>query len=119
MMLRTIIYNINMIKNNNNTNKKFCLFNFFTYICFMSRKKVKSTELLSTTPKERVKESKKIITPNNSKPKWNKIKGVEGEIVRFKTDDPERQLFLKDKNFTFLSVGVDNDNLYFYYSIKT
>jgi len=85
----------------------------------MSRKKVKSTELLSTTPKERVKESKKIITPNNSKPKWNKIKGVEGDIVRFKIEDPERQLFLKDKNFTFLSVGVDNDNLYFYYSIKT
>ena len=86
----------------------------------MGRKKVISQRIEITKPKERVEESKKIITylHSNDKNKWNKIKGVEGKIVRFKTNDSERQEYLRGKNYTFLYVGVDNDVLYFYYSIK-
>jgi hypothetical protein len=65
-------------------------------------------------------EIKKIITylSNNTKNRWNKIKGVEGEVVRFKINDTKRQEFLKDKRCELLYVGVDNDILYYYYNIK-
>ena len=89
----------------------------------MARKKVKKDKIPPPTTKERVKEdveTKKIITylPNNTKNRWNKIKGVEGEVVRFKINDTKRQEFLKDKRCELLYVGVDNDILYYYYNIK-
>jgi len=89
----------------------------------MARKKVKKDKIPPPTTKERVKESvetKKIITylSNNIKNRWNKIKGVEGEVVRFKINDTKRQEFLKDKRCELLYVGVDNDILYYYYNIK-
>ena len=86
----------------------------------MKRKKVKSDKITSSQPKEREKEPKKVITfiPNDSKTKWSKIKGVDGEIVRFKTGDPERQEYLKNKTYDQLYVGVDGNDLYIYYSIK-
>tara|TARA_R110000822_G_scaffold21336_2_gene67670 strand:+ start:669 stop:941 length:273 start_codon:yes stop_codon:yes gene_type:complete len=89
----------------------------------MARKKVKRDELSTPTTKERVEkkvEVKKIISyvSNTTKNKWDKIKGVEGDIVRFKTNDTKRQWFLKDKNHKLLYVGVDNDILYYYYNIK-
>lgn len=89
----------------------------------MVRKKVKKDKIPPPTTKERVKEdveTKKIITylSNNTKNRWNKIKGVEGEVVRFKINDTKRQEFLKDKRCELLYVGVDNDILYYYYNIK-
>ena len=89
----------------------------------MARKKVKKDKIPPPTTKERVKEdveTKKIITylSNNTKKRWNKIKGVEGEVVRFKINDTKRQEFLKDKRCELLYVGVDNDILYYYYNIK-
>jgi hypothetical protein len=89
----------------------------------MARKKVKKDKIPPSTTKERVKEDveiKKIITylSNNTKNRWNKIKGVEGEVVRFKINDTKRQEFLKDKRCELLYVGVDNDILYYYYNIK-
>ena len=89
----------------------------------MARKKVKKDKIPPPTTKERVKEdveTKKIITylSNNTKNRWNKIKGVEGEVVRFKINDTKRQEFLKDNRCELLYVGVDNDILYYYYNIK-
>jgi|TARA_R110000751_G_scaffold151053_1_gene256021 hypothetical protein len=86
----------------------------------MGRKKVKTKSINPPSPKEREVESKKIITfiPNDSKTKWGKIKGVDGDIVRFKTGDSERQEFLKNKDYTQLYVGVDGNDLYIYYSVK-
>ena len=89
----------------------------------MAREKVKKDKIPPPTTKERVKEdveTKKIITylSNNTKNRWNKIKGVEGEVVRFKINDTKRQEFLKDKRCELLYVGVDNDILYYYYNIK-
>jgi hypothetical protein len=86
----------------------------------MVRKKVKSDKISSPQSKERVKESKKVITfiPNGTKIKWDKIKGMEGNIVRFKMDDPERQEYLKNKTYEHLYVGIDGDDLYTYYNIK-
>ena len=93
----------------------------YTYI--MTRKKVKRDKISISTVKERVEKevvTKKIITyvPNNTKNRWDKIKGVDGDIVRFKTNDPERQLFLKGKTHKLLYIGIDNDILYYYYVIK-
>jgi len=92
------------------------------YICIMRRKKVKSETIQKTTPKKReeVKEKKSPITyiPNDTKIKWDKVKGVNGKIVRFKMGDVEKRKELLDKkNYRQLSVGVDGNDLYFYYEI--
>ena len=88
----------------------------------MRRKKVKSETIQKTTPKKReeVKEKKSPITyiPNDTKIKWDKVKGVNGKIVRFKMGDVEKRKELLDKkNYRQLSVGVDGNGLYFYYEI--
>jgi len=92
------------------------------YICIMRRKKVKSETIQKTTPKKReeVKEKKSPITyiPNDTKIKWDKVKGVNGKIVRVKMGDVEKRKELLDKkNYRQLSVGVDGNDLYFYYEI--
>jgi hypothetical protein len=89
----------------------------------MGRKKVKRDKMVPPVVKERVKDdvdTKKIITyvSNNTKNRWDKIKGVEGDVVRFKINDNKRQEFLKNKTYMLLYVGVDNSDLYFYYEIK-
>ena len=88
----------------------------------MSRKKVKSESIEETTPKKReeVKEKKSPITyvPNDSKIRWDKIKGINGEIVRFKMVDSEiTKERLDKKKHTQLYVGIDGNDLYFYYEI--
>ena len=88
----------------------------------MRRKKVKSETIKKTTPKKReeVKEKKSPITyiPNDTKIKWDKVKGINGKIVRFKMGDVEKRKELLDKkNYRQLSVGVDGNDLYFYYEI--
>jgi hypothetical protein len=88
----------------------------------MRRKKVKSETIQKTTPKKReeVKEKKSPITyiPNDTKIKWDKVKGVNGKIVRVKMGDVEKRKELLDKkNYRQLSVGVDGNDLYFYYEI--
>jgi len=92
------------------------------YICIMRRKKVKSEIIQKTTPKKReeVKEKKSPITyiPNDTKIKWDKVKGINGKIVRFKIGDVEKRKELLDKkNYRQLFVGVDGNDLYFYYEI--
>jgi len=88
----------------------------------MRRKKVKSETIQKTTPKKReeVKEKKSPITyiPNDTKIKWDKVKGINGKIVRFKIGDVEKRKELLDKkNYRQLFVGVDGNDLYFYYEI--
>ncbi|MDB0059697.1 hypothetical protein N9F18_00920 [bacterium] len=88
----------------------------------MGRKKVKSQTIESDTPKKRenIDEKKSPIStlPNNYKLKWDKVKGVNGKIVRFKEGDGEEKLkFLNKKNYRQLYVGVDGNDLYFYYEI--
>ena len=88
----------------------------------MRRKKVKSEIIQKTTPKKRedVKEKKSPITyiPNDTKIKWDKVKGVNGKIVRVKMGDVEKRKELLDKkNYRQLYVGVDGNDLYFYYEI--
>lgn len=88
----------------------------------MRRKKVKSETIQKTTPKKReeVKEKKSPITyiPNDTKIKWDKVKGVNGKIVRVKMGDVEKRKELLDKkNYRQLYVGVDGNDLYFYYEI--
>jgi len=92
------------------------------YICIMRRKKVKTETIQKTTPKKReeVKEKKSPITyiPNDTKIKWDKVKGINGKIVRVKMGDVEKRKELLDKkNYRQLSVGVDGNDLYFYYEI--
>jgi len=88
----------------------------------MGRKKVKSQTIKEMTPKKRSEDKEKKspfkILPNNYKSRWDKIKGVKGKIVRFKvSDSEERKEFLNKKNYRQLCVGVDGDDLYFYYEI--
>ena len=88
----------------------------------MRRKKVKTQTIKVTTPKKRsgVTEKKGAITtlPNNYKFKWDKVKGVNGKIVRFKEGDHKERLeFLNKKNYRQMYVGVDGNDLYFYYEI--
>ena len=88
----------------------------------MRRKKVISETIEESTPKKRseVVEKKSPITyiPNDSKIKWDKVKGVNGKIVRVKMGDVEKRKELLDKkNYRQLSVGLDGNDLYFYYEI--
>ena len=88
----------------------------------MGRKKVKSQTIKSDTLKKRenIIEKKSPITtlPNNYKFKWDKVKGVNGKIVRFKEGDHKERLeFLNKKNYRQMYVGVDGNDLYFYYEI--
>jgi len=76
----------------------------------MRRKKVKSQTVKETTPKKRgeVTEKKGPIStlPKNYKFKWDKVKGVNGKIVRFKEgDDEERLEYLNKKNYRQMYVG--------------
>lgn len=51
---------------------------------------------------------------------WEKIKGVKGHVVRFKTTTPVKELldFFGKRKYKFLYVGIDEDVLYRYYVIE-
>jgi hypothetical protein len=88
----------------------------------MRRKKVKTETIKDTTPKKRSdsNEKKSPITslPNNYKIRWDKIKGVEGKIVRYRDDESDkRKEELHKKNYRQLYVGIDGNHLYFYYEL--
>lgn len=88
----------------------------------MRRKKVKTETIKETTPKKRSdsNEKKSPITslPNNYKIRWDKIKGVEGKIIRYRDDESDkRKEELHKKNYRQLYVGIDGNHLYFYYEL--
>ncbi len=85
------------------------------------RKKVDTNLPKDSSPKKRedVKESKGSIikASNDTKSKWDRVKGINGKIVRFKLEDKERKEFLSKKNYRQLYVGIDGNDLYIYYEI--
>lgn len=85
------------------------------------RKKVDSNLPKDSSPKKReeVNETKGSIikASTDTKSKWDKVKGINGKIVRFKIDDKERKEFLSQKKYRQLYVGVDGNDLYLYYEI--
>jgi len=88
----------------------------------MERKKVKTDTIKTDDVKKRdeiVEEKKTIITSvsNDSKVKWDKIKGISNKIIRFKVGDVTRKEELSKKKHRQLYVGVDGNDLYFYYEI--
>jgi len=88
----------------------------------MERKKVKTDTVKTDTIKKReniVEERKSIITSvsNDTRIKWDKIKGVSNKIIRFKEGDLSRKEELSKKKYRQLCVGIDGNDLYFYYEI--
>ena len=88
----------------------------------MERKKVKTDTIKTDDVKKRdeiVEEKKTIITSvsNDSKVKWDKIKGINNKIIRFKVGDVTRKEELSKKKHRQLYVGADGNDLYFYYEI--
>ena len=88
----------------------------------MERKKVKTDTVKTDTIKKReniVEEKKSIITSvsNDTRTKWDKIKGVSNKIIRFKEGDLSRKEELSKKKYRQLYVAVDGNDLYFYYEI--
>lgn len=88
----------------------------------MERKKVKNVVLTSEEIKKRDsgEEEKKTIflnSSNDTKVRWDKVKGINGKIVRFKTGDKSRKEELDKKKYRQLYVGVDGNDLYLYYEI--
>ena len=87
----------------------------------MERKKVKTETIKNDDFKKRevVDEKKTIIksVSNDSKVKWEKVKGVSGKIIRFKVGDVTRKEELSKKKYRQLYVGVDGNDIYFYYEI--
>jgi hypothetical protein len=87
----------------------------------MERKKVKTETIKNDDFKKReVVEEKKIIiksVSNDSKVKWDKIKGINNKIIRFKVGDVTRKEELSKKKHRQLYVGADGNDLYFYYEI--
>jgi hypothetical protein len=88
----------------------------------MERKKVKTDTIKSDEIKKRdniVDEKKTIISSvsNDTKIKWDKIKGVNNKIIRFKVGDVSRKEELSKKKHRQLYIGVDGNDLYFYYEI--
>lgn len=87
----------------------------------MERKKVKTETIKNDDFKKRevVEEKKTVIksVSSDSKVKWEKIKGVSGKIIRFKVGDVTRKEELSKKKYRQLYVGVDGNDIYFYYEI--
>lgn len=88
----------------------------------MERKKVKTDTIKTDGVKKRdntVDEKKTIISSvsNDTKVKWDKIKGVNNKIIRFKVGDVSRKEELSKKKHRQLYVGVDGNDLYLYYEI--
>ena len=87
----------------------------------MERKKVGIETIKNGDIKKReVAEEKKTIiksVSNDSKVKWEKLKGVSGKIIRYKVGDVSRKEELSKKKHRQLYVGIDGNDIYFYYEI--
>lgn len=88
----------------------------------MERKKVKTNKIKTDEVKKRdnvIEEKKTIITSvsNSNKIKWDKIKGINNKIIRFKVGDVSRKEELSKKKHRQLYVGIDGNDLYVYYEI--
>jgi len=84
----------------------------------MERKKVTKQIIKKTKPKKREPKKPNPTEDKKVNSRWDRIEGVNGKVVRFKQGDNEKRIeFLKKKNYKELYVGVDGDNLYFYYEI--
>jgi cytidylate kinase len=88
----------------------------------MNRKKVKTDNTLNIEPKKREEETVKTspitFLSNDDKIKWEKIKNVNGKIVRVKEGEGiKRKELLEKKKYRQLYVGIDGNDLYFYYEI--
>jgi hypothetical protein len=88
----------------------------------MERKKVEKSTLVNESPKKRTenKEKSGLISygSNDTKVKWDKIKGVGGKIVRYKqSEELKRREELTNKKYRQLYVGIDGNELYFYYEV--
>lgn len=88
----------------------------------MERKKVITNKIKTDEVKKRdnvIEEKKTIITSvsNSNKIKWDKIKGINNKIIRFKVGDVSRKEELSKKKHRQLYVGIDGNDLYVYYEI--
>lgn len=88
----------------------------------MNRKKVKTDNTLNIEPKKReeevVKSSPITFLSNDDKIKWEKIKNVNGKIVRVKEGESiKRKELLEKKKYRQLYVGIDGNELYLYYEV--
>jgi hypothetical protein len=88
----------------------------------MRRKKVTTVSSVKETPKKREEVSEKSgpisYGSNDTKVKWDKIKGVGGKIVRYKqSEELKRREELSKKRYRLLYVGIDGNDLYFYYEV--
>jgi len=87
----------------------------------MERKKVSAEVVKKDLVKVRtMEEEKKSIIKNVSKDtkvKWDKVKGINGKIVRYKMGDPTRKEELSKIKYRQLYVGIDGNDLYIYYEV--
>lgn len=88
----------------------------------MERKKVERQITSNETPKRREevtdKNSPITFVPNDTKIKWEKVKGINGKIVRYKQgEDLKRREELSKKTYKKLYVGIDGNDIYFYYEV--
>lgn len=88
----------------------------------MGRKKVETKVPVESAPKKREENSEKTgpikYSSNDTKVKWDKVKGVKGKVVRYKEgEESKRREELHKQNYRQLYVAVDGGNLYFYYEI--
>jgi lipid II:glycine glycyltransferase (peptidoglycan interpeptide bridge formation enzyme) len=93
----------------------------------MSRKKVKTQVIKESVPKKRPtkqpeEKKKQIIKSADNKPtRWDKVKGVNGKIIRIKQGDQENHVeigkLVGKGKARHMYVGVDGDYLYHYYEI--
>lgn len=87
----------------------------------MERKKVNPETIKKDSTKVRVaeEEKKSIIksVSNDTKIKWEKVKGVNGKIIRYKVGDPNRKEELSKIKYRQLYVGIDGNDLYLYYEV--
>tara|TARA_B110000211_G_C14057559_1_gene544051 strand:+ start:708 stop:980 length:273 start_codon:yes stop_codon:yes gene_type:complete len=88
----------------------------------MTRKKVTTEVVNTSTQKKRPTPPKVVVKPEKETPtRWDKIIGVNGKIVRHKMDDQEKaiemgQLISKGKSRRLYS-GVDGNFTYLYFEI--
>jgi|TARA_R110000803_G_scaffold195295_2_gene258493 hypothetical protein len=91
----------------------------------MVRKRVTTETIKSETPKKRIgvpSKKKSVILPDDGKPfKWDKVKGVNGKIVRHKMGDKEKAIemgkLVQEGKSRSLCVAADGDIIYFYFEI--
>lgn len=89
------------------------------------RKKVQTETISETGPKKRPTkqpEKRQVIKPADNKPsRWDKVKGVDGKIVRYTADEKEKMIEMGNMigkgKARRMCVGVDGDKMYHYFEI--